>query len=172
VSEPSGAGPQNWLEALTEHGMVALLGEDIRGGQVGSSFILGARCCLQTSFDQPSLGQFLVNWLASPLGNLLWDLVLIVATVALIPLVLALLEKLRTVYWVRRFDVLTDSVLILLSHPARWPSRTTLTNKPSSSMKPVSYTCIATTRSRGQPYGLAVRQSIFQDKLQPILPCY
>jgi hypothetical protein len=35
----------------------------------------------------------LVNWLASPLGNLLWDLVLVVATVALIPLVLALLEK-------------------------------------------------------------------------------
>jgi hypothetical protein len=37
----------------------------------------------------------LVNWLASPLGNLVWDVVLVVATVVLIPLVLAGLEKRR-----------------------------------------------------------------------------
>jgi hypothetical protein len=37
----------------------------------------------------------LVNWLASPLGNLVWDLVLVVATVALIPLVLSRLERRR-----------------------------------------------------------------------------
>ena len=37
----------------------------------------------------------LVNWLASPLGNLVWDLVLVLATVALIPLVLAVLERRR-----------------------------------------------------------------------------
>jgi hypothetical protein len=40
------------------------------------------------------LGNF-VNWLASPLGNLVWDLGLLVATVALIPLVLWLLERRR-----------------------------------------------------------------------------
>ena len=37
----------------------------------------------------------LVNWLASHLGNLVWDLVLVVATVVLIPLVLAVLERRR-----------------------------------------------------------------------------
>jgi hypothetical protein len=37
----------------------------------------------------------LVNWLASRLGNLVWDLVLVVATVALIPLVLSRLERRR-----------------------------------------------------------------------------
>ena len=37
----------------------------------------------------------LVNWLASPLENLVWDVVLVVATVVLIPLVLAVLERRR-----------------------------------------------------------------------------